>query len=161
MDAKHMEKFLNDYTDHLDAINFVQNTAVSCGDLYSMLFPSSLKRRCRVENNPINWAQWWRFYEWRKNYQYVSHGMLIVTSFVRHYGINVMVIAFLWAVFQCLFGFVSSKSTTIAFLGAGFSNDCLCSPPRLLKSLRCNPDVRPTCACSGGRNIRSKWTKRT
>jgi hypothetical protein len=36
-----MEKFLNDYTDHLDAINFVQNTAVSCGDLYSMLFPSS------------------------------------------------------------------------------------------------------------------------
>jgi hypothetical protein len=29
MDAKlHMEKFLNDYTDHLDAINFVQNTAV-------------------------------------------------------------------------------------------------------------------------------------
>jgi hypothetical protein len=46
MDAKlHMEKFLNDYTDHLDAINFVQNTAVSCGDLYSMLFPSSLKRR--------------------------------------------------------------------------------------------------------------------
>jgi hypothetical protein len=35
----HMEKFLNDYTDHLDAINFVQNTAVSCGDLYSMLFP--------------------------------------------------------------------------------------------------------------------------
>jgi hypothetical protein len=42
MDAKlHMEKFLNDYTDHLDAINFVQNTAVSCGDLYSMLFPSS------------------------------------------------------------------------------------------------------------------------
>jgi hypothetical protein len=51
MDAKlHMEKFLNDYTDHLDAINFVQNTAVSCGDLYSMLFPSSIEREWRTRS---------------------------------------------------------------------------------------------------------------
>jgi hypothetical protein len=68
-----MEKFLNDYTDHLDAINFVQNTAAVWSIQY--VVPQFLKRRS-VESGeqPINWAQWWRFYEWRKNYQYVSHG---------------------------------------------------------------------------------------
>jgi hypothetical protein len=54
------------------------------------------------ELDQLSNAQWWRFYEWRKNYQYVSHGMLIVTSFVCHYRINVMVIAFHELFFQCL-----------------------------------------------------------
>jgi hypothetical protein len=85
MDAKlHMEKFLNDYTDSLDAITFVQNIDVSYGDVYSMLFPSSLEEALSREWRTI------RSIEHSgddstsggKKHQYLSHGMLIVTSFV-------------------------------------------------------------------------------
>jgi hypothetical protein len=61
----------------------------------------------------------------------------------------------------CLFFTSPSKVHDDRLPRSWFFLMIVCSPPRLLKSLRCNPDVRPTCACSGGRNIRSKWTKRT